>query len=45
MYKRQPLVNGPEVAILGVARASMEPFWIDGQFMPRLVMPLSLIHI
>lgn len=39
-----PLVNGPEVAILGVARANMEPVWIDGQFTPRLMMPLSLTY-
>ncbi len=37
-----PIINAPEVAILGAARASMKPVW-DGQaFQPRLVMPLSL---
>ena len=39
-----PLVNGPEVAILGVARGSTEPVWMDGQFAPRLMMPLSLTY-
>lgn len=39
-----PLVNGPEVAILGVARGSTEPVWADGQFVPRLMMPLSLTY-
>jgi pyruvate dehydrogenase E2 component (dihydrolipoamide acetyltransferase) len=39
-----PIVNWPEVAILGVARARMEPVWADGQFVPRLMMPLSLSY-
>lgn len=39
-----PLVNGPEVAILGVARGATEPVWMDGQFVPRLMMPLSLTY-
>ncbi len=39
-----PIVNGPEVAILGVGRASMKPVWIDGTFEPRLMMPLSLSY-
>lgn len=39
-----PLVNGPEVAILGVARGTTEPVWMDGQFQPRLMMPLSLTY-
>lgn len=39
-----PIVNGPEVAILGVGRASMKPVWIDGKFEPRLMMPLSLSY-
>jgi len=39
-----PLVNGPEVAILGVSRGSTEPVFIDGQFQPRLMMPLSLTY-
>lgn len=39
-----PIVNWPEVAILGVARARMEPVWADGQFVPRLLMPVSLSY-
>ena len=39
-----PIVNWPEVAILGVARAKMEPVWADGAFVPRLMMPLSLSY-
>ncbi|MCB0252178.1 MAG: 2-oxo acid dehydrogenase subunit E2 [Anaerolineae bacterium] len=39
-----PLVSGDEVAILGVARGSTEPVWMDGQFVPRLMMPLSLTY-
>tara|TARA_B110000503_G_scaffold82921_1_gene126568 strand:+ start:4562 stop:6367 length:1806 start_codon:yes stop_codon:yes gene_type:complete len=39
-----PIVNAPEVAILGVSRASMEPVW-DGQaFVPRMLLPLSLSY-
>jgi pyruvate dehydrogenase E2 component (dihydrolipoamide acetyltransferase) len=37
-----PIINDPEVAILGVGRSTHEPVWIDGQFQPRLIMPLSL---
>ncbi|MCB1068756.1 MAG: 2-oxo acid dehydrogenase subunit E2 [Kiritimatiellae bacterium] len=37
-----PIVNYPEVAILGVGRAAMEPVMIDGLFQPRLMLPLSL---
>lgn len=37
-----PIVNFPEVAILGVGRAVMEPVMVDGFFQPRLMMPLSL---
>ena len=37
-----PIVNAPEVAILGAARAKMTPVWDGGQFQPRLVLPLSL---
>jgi pyruvate dehydrogenase E2 component (dihydrolipoamide acetyltransferase) len=37
-----PIINAPEVAILGAARASMKPVWNGEQFLPRLVMPLSL---
>ncbi|MFZ2489012.1 MAG: 2-oxo acid dehydrogenase subunit E2 [Anaerolineae bacterium] len=39
-----PLVNSPEVAILGVSRSSTEPVYVDGQFQPRLMMPLSLTY-
>lgn len=39
-----PIVNLPEVAILGVARSSVEPVFRDGQFEPRLVLPLSLSY-
>lgn len=39
-----PIVNAPEVAILGVSRASMKPVYIDGEFVPRLMMPLSLSY-
>ncbi len=39
-----PIVNPPEVAILGVARSSIEPVYIDGQFQPRTMMPLSLSY-
>jgi pyruvate dehydrogenase E2 component (dihydrolipoamide acetyltransferase) len=39
-----PLVNAPEVAILGISRARMEPVFKDGQFSPRLMLPLSLSY-
>ncbi|MGK9475643.1 dihydrolipoyllysine-residue acetyltransferase [Melioribacter sp. OK-6-Me] len=39
-----PIVNSPEVAILGVSRSSYEPVYIDGKFEPRLIMPLSLSY-
>jgi len=39
-----PIVNAPEVAILGMSRASMEPVYIDGEFQPRLLLPLSLSY-
>jgi pyruvate dehydrogenase E2 component (dihydrolipoamide acetyltransferase) len=39
-----PIVNFPEVAILGLSRSSMEPVWIDGKFEPRRVIPLSLSY-
>ena len=39
-----PIVNAPEVAILGVSRASMKPVWQDGEFVPRLMLPLSLSY-
>jgi len=39
-----PIVNHPEVAILGVSRAETKPVWRDGGFAPRLVLPLSLSY-
>jgi len=39
-----PIVNFPEVAILGLSRSTTEPVWIDGKFEPRLVLPLSLSY-
>jgi len=37
-----PIINAPEVAILGVCRSSMRPLWDGKQFTPRLMLPLSL---
>ncbi len=37
-----PIINDPEVAILGIGRSNFEPSYIDGSFQPRLMMPLSL---
>jgi pyruvate dehydrogenase E2 component (dihydrolipoamide acetyltransferase) len=39
-----PIVNWPEVAILGMSRSSFEPVYIDGTFQPRLMLPLSLSY-
>jgi pyruvate dehydrogenase E2 component (dihydrolipoamide acetyltransferase) len=39
-----PIVNYPEVAILGLSRSSTEPVWMNGKFEPRLVLPLSLSY-
>jgi pyruvate dehydrogenase E2 component (dihydrolipoamide acetyltransferase) len=39
-----PIVNHPEVAILGLSRSSMEPVWLNGRFEPRQVLPLSLSY-
>jgi len=39
-----PIVNAPEVAILGVSRSSIKPVYIDGEFIPRLILPLSLSY-
>jgi pyruvate dehydrogenase E2 component (dihydrolipoamide acetyltransferase) len=39
-----PIVNYPEVAILGLARSSIQPVFRDGQFAPRLMMPLCLTY-
>lgn len=37
-----PIVNAPEVAILGVSKSSMEPVWNGKEFAPRLILPMSL---
>jgi pyruvate dehydrogenase E2 component (dihydrolipoamide acetyltransferase) len=37
-----PIINAPEVAILGVSKAAMKPVWDGKQFAPRLICPLSL---
>ncbi|ECG8624351.1 pyruvate dehydrogenase complex dihydrolipoyllysine-residue acetyltransferase [Salmonella enterica subsp. diarizonae] len=37
-----PIVNAPEVAILGVSKSAMEPVWNGKEFVPRLMMPISL---
>jgi pyruvate dehydrogenase E2 component (dihydrolipoyllysine-residue acetyltransferase) len=39
-----PIVNFPEVAILGLSRSSMEPVWMNGKFEARQVLPLSLSY-
>jgi pyruvate dehydrogenase E2 component (dihydrolipoamide acetyltransferase) len=39
-----PIVNYPEVAILGLSRSRMEPEWMNGKFEPRLILPLSLSY-
>ena len=39
-----PIINAPEIAILGVSKAAIKPLWKDGQFVPRLMMPLSLSY-
>ena len=39
-----PIINAPEVAILGVSRAAMRPVWQGGQFVPRQMLPLSLSY-
>jgi pyruvate dehydrogenase E2 component (dihydrolipoamide acetyltransferase) len=39
-----PIVNAPEVAILGVSRASMKPVYQDGEFVPRLILPFALSY-
>jgi pyruvate dehydrogenase E2 component (dihydrolipoamide acetyltransferase) len=39
-----PIVNHPEVAILGVSRSRIEPVFIDGEFKPRQMLPLSLSY-
>ena len=39
-----PIVNAPEVAILGVSRSSMQPVWNGSTFKGRLMLPLSLSY-
>lgn len=39
-----PIVNAPEVAILGVSRSTMEPVWNGKEFEPRLMLPMSLSY-
>ncbi len=39
-----PIINAPEVAILGLSRLSRKPVWRDGAFVPRLMLPLSLAY-
>lgn len=42
--KFSPIVNAPEVAVLGVSRSKMEPLWDGSEFKPRLMLPLSLSY-
>jgi pyruvate dehydrogenase E2 component (dihydrolipoamide acetyltransferase) len=39
-----PIINAPEVAILGVCRSAMKPVWNGSAFEPRLMLPLSLSY-
>ena len=39
-----PIINAPEVAIMGVCKSSTEPVWDGKQFVPRLTLPLSLSY-
>lgn len=39
-----PIINAPELAILGLCRSAMRPVWQDGAFVPRLILPLSLSY-
>lgn len=39
-----PIINAPEVAILGLSRSSMQPVWNGKEFEPRLMLPLSLSY-
>jgi pyruvate dehydrogenase E2 component (dihydrolipoamide acetyltransferase) len=39
-----PIINSPEVAILGISKGSMEPVYINGKFEPRMMLPLSLSY-
>ncbi|MGY8813918.1 MAG: 2-oxo acid dehydrogenase subunit E2, partial [Gammaproteobacteria bacterium] len=39
-----PIINPPEVAIMGVSRSTIKPVYVDGKFEPRLIMPFSLSY-
>lgn len=39
-----PIISAPQVAILGVSRSALEPVYVNGQFAPRLMLPLSLSY-
>ena len=39
-----PIINAPEVAILGVAKSATKPVWNGTEFVPRLIVPLSLSY-
>jgi pyruvate dehydrogenase E2 component (dihydrolipoamide acetyltransferase) len=39
-----PIINAPEVAILGLSRSAMQPVYRDGGFVPRMILPLSLSY-
>ena len=39
-----PIINSPEVAILGVSRAATKPVYLDGKLEPRLILPYSLSY-
>lgn len=39
-----PIINAPEVAILGVSQSAQKPIYVDGNFVPRLMLPLSLSY-
>jgi len=39
-----PIINAPEVAILGVSRSARKPVWSGSEFVPRLMVPLSLSY-
>ncbi len=39
-----PIVNSPEVAILGVSKSKVAPVYRDGEFVPRTMLPLSLSY-
>ena len=39
-----PIINVPEVAILGVSRSAIKPVFVDDEFVPRLMLPLALSY-